>query len=78
MTTLDYKYTAKQSEEIERIRDYFAGLAMQAMVKDYLSNDRDYIEGYWDRISRAAYNIADAMIKEKLKRRNVCNKNESE
>ena len=43
------------------MRDYFAGLAMQALLRD-----DDVIE-IWRRIPADAYEVADAMLKERAK-----------
>jgi len=48
------------------LRDYFAAKAMQALIT---SRHTDYENGWYDegRVSSSAYNLADAMMKERSK-----------
>ena len=73
---MKYKYTMKQSEELEKTRDYFAGLAMQYYFGWY--DDMPKTEKDKNLIAKFCYDFADAMIKEKLKRQNICNKDETQ
>lgn len=48
------------AQERERLRDYFAGLAMQALV------EQDGID-WFSRVAGSAYRMADAMLAEREK-----------
>ena len=50
------------------LRDHFAGLAMQAYVMDEaILQDSDHSEDWLQKTAAAAYEQADAMLKERAK-----------
>jgi len=66
-------HTSEYSEPGMTLRDYFAAKAMQAMITGYLSNEKSsesgfkFYEGDHLHAAKAAYAIADAMLKERKK-----------
>jgi len=65
----EIKYTAPEREDLERTRDMFAGIAMQSLMDVKCKSIKQY--------TKTCYDLADAMIKEKQRRRNICNVDES-
>lgn len=55
---------AKAAEESTRLRDHFAGLAMQAMLR----NSRDAEPDDGSLLATCAYNMADAMLEVREKK----------
>ena len=84
----EIKYTAPEKEDLERTRDMFAAAAMKIaskirlnqVIRDMVSGEKTDKEIYDERfkpIARWAYDLADAMIEEKQRRRNICNVDET-
>ena len=50
------------------MRDHFAGLAMQGVLMDEALHDESDIAAEWiSKIAAASYEMADAMLKERIK-----------
>ena len=66
----EVKYTASEKEDLERTRDMFAGIILW-------ENHRYYEFPSTEAMAKHCYDLADAMIKEKQRRRNICNVDET-
>ena len=75
----EVKYTAVEKEDLERTRDMFANTAMGEMLRVHYQSvyqdSNDIIEAI-NNIITESFEIADVMIKEKQRRRNICNVDE--
>ena len=81
------KYTAPEKEDLERTRDMFAKVAMRYYleywyhrnftIKEDIKAHKTPMETTKEQISQWSYDFADAMIKEKQRRRNICNVDET-
>jgi hypothetical protein len=50
------------------MRDHYAGLAMQGVLMDEaIHEDSDHAAEWLEKISKASYEMADAMLKERIK-----------
>ena len=63
----EVKYTAPEKEDLERTRDMFAAAVVIYFLE---ANTIEYAIKY-------SYDVADAAIKEKQRRQNICNVDET-
>ena len=50
------------------MRDHYAGLAMQGvLIDEAIHEDSDHAAEWLEKISKASYEMADAMLKERIK-----------
>lgn len=55
----------QEPTSVHELRDWFAGLAMQAWIRAFIQHDVDVVEAASEDIAETAYCIADAMLKER-------------